>query len=330
MKPTKSSPSWNELRKSLRAYSALLGHSAGLLLESLQGIVKSLLVFPSGKIKQLGIEACIAHGVRPGKFLDGCLADQDSALCISAIQGCATLALTDYIPAIASLLSHDDPEVRVAAASGLLLLGDRGDALEVLRESMDAPAFSEDAATVMVRAVSMTQATELLKALAAQRKETSLLIKTVAGNGDPYYVPWLLREMQKPLVARLAGYAFEAITGADIRRIAPAKAPEGQPSDPTDVPADDSVVIDEQTDLPWPDVAKLNQWWSQNRHRWQAGARFLSGEPLSVAACMEVLKQGNQRQRALASRQLCLLNPGTPVFNIHAPAWSQRQKLSVM
>jgi len=156
------------------------------------------------------------------------------------------------------------------------------------------------------------------------------LIKTVAANGDPYYVPWLLREMQKPSVARLAGYAFEAITGADIRRVARAKAPDGQPSGPTDDPAEHDGAINEQTDLPWPDLAKLNQWWGQNQQRWQAGARYLLGEPLSVAACIETLKQGNQRQRALACRQLCLLNPGTPVFNIYAPAWRQRQKLSAI
>ena len=96
------------------------------------------------------------------------------------------------------------------------------------------------------------------------------------------------------------------------------------------IPLDHSVAIDEQTDLPWPDLARLNQWWGQNQHRWQSDARYLLGKPLSVAACMEVLKQGNQRQRVLASRQLCLLNPGTPVFNIYAPAWSQRQQLSAM
>ncbi len=313
-----------------RFYSALLAAFGRATPASLKGIVRSLLMFPSGTIKQLGIGACIAHGVPPGKFLGSFLADQDAALCICAIQGCATLGLTDYIPAIANLLSHDDTEVRVAAASGLLLLGDRGDALQVLSALVDAPAFTEDVATVMVRAVSMTHATELLKALAARPKGISLLIKTVAANGDPYYALWLLREMQKPLVARLAGYAFEAITGVDIRRVARAKEPAGQSSGPTDDPADHSVAIDEQTDLPWPDLARLNQWWGQNQHRWQSDARYLLGKPLSVAACMEVLKQGNQRQRVLASRQLCLLNPGTPVFNIYAPAWSQRQQLSAM
>ena len=285
-----------------QCYSALLAAFGRVTSESLQGVVRSLLIFPSGKIKRLGIEACIAHGVHPGKFLDSCLADHDAALCICGIQGCATLGLTDYNPAIASLLSHSDAEVRVAAASGLLLLGDRANALRVLSDLVGAAALTEDAATVMVGAVSMTLATELLKALATRPNGISLLIKTVAGNGDPYYVPWLLREMQKPSVARLAGYAFETITGADIRRVARAKAPDGQPSGPTEDPADRTVAIDEQTDLPWPDLANLNQWWRQNQHRLQGGVRVFVG-PATERSCLHGnVEAGNQRQRALASR----------------------------
>jgi uncharacterized protein (TIGR02270 family) len=311
-------------------YSALSAAFGRVTPASLQGIVRTLLVSPSTKIKQLGIEACVSHGVHPGRFLASFLADQDAALCVCAIESCAALGLTEYITAIASLLSHDDTEVRVAAAGGLLLLGDRGDALDVLSGLVEAPAFAEDAALVMVCAVSVTQASELLKELAARAKGISLLIKTVAGNGDPYYVPWLLREMQKPLVARLTGHAFETITGVDIQRVARAKAPDSQPSAPTDDPAVHSVAIDGQTDLQWPDAAKLNQWWGQNQHRWEVGARYLLGQPLSPAACIETLKRGNQRHRALACRLLCLMNPGTPVFNIHAPAWRQKQKLSAM
>ena len=309
-------------------YSALLAAFSRVTRVSLQGIVKSLLIFPSGRIKQLGIEACIAHGVHPGRFLAGCFEDEDTALCIAGVQGCATLGLTDYVPAIAGLLAHHDTEVRVAAAGALLLLGDRNDALRALGELIGTVALTEYAATLMVCAVPMDRATELLKALAARPQGSSLLIQTVAANGDPAYVPWLLREMQKPLVARLAGYAFEAITGADIRRVARAEAPDSGPSRPGD--ESENVDADEQSDLPWPDAPKLTQWWGRNQHRWQAGTRYVLGNPLSTAACVETLKQGNQRQRALACRQLGLLNPGMPVFNIHAPAWWQRQQLLAM
>jgi uncharacterized protein (TIGR02270 family) len=311
-------------------YSALLGAFGRVAPASLQGIVRSLLNSPSGKIKQLGIEACIAHGVHPGKVLASCLAEQDAALCICAIQSCAALGLVDYSPAIARLLSHDKTEVRVAAAGALLLLGDRGNALRVLSELLGAAAFAEDDATLLVCAVSMPRANELLRAFAARPKGMSLLIKAVAGNGDPHYAPWLLSQMRNPSVARLAGYAFEAITGVDIRRVAGAKAPDGQLSVLTDDPADHNIAIDEQTDLPWPDLVKLNQWWGQNQQQWQAGARYLLGHPLSVVACIDTLTHGNQRQRSLACRQLCLLNPGTPLFNVHAPVWRQTLKLSLM
>jgi hypothetical protein len=43
-----------------------------------------------------------------------------------------------------------------------------------------------------------------------------------------------------------------------------------------------------------------------------------------------VLKTGHQRQRILAAHYLCLLNPGTPLFNTSAPAWRQQRLLAQM
>jgi hypothetical protein len=38
----------------------------------------------------------------------------------------------------------------------------------------------------------------------------------------------------------------------------------------------------------------------------------------------------NQRQRILAAHYLCLLDPGTPLFNTSAPAWRQQRWLAKM
>jgi hypothetical protein len=50
----------------------------------------------------------------------------------------------------------------------------------------------------------------------------------------------------------------------------------------------------------------------------------------SRAQSLDVLKNSFQRQRVLAARALCLLEPGTPLFNTGAPAWRQRALLSQM
>jgi hypothetical protein len=52
------------------------------------------------------------------------------------------------------------------------------------------------------------------------------------------------------------------------------------------------------------------------------------GAPVTREHCVHVLKTGYQRQRILAAHYLCLLEPGTPLFNTSAPAWRQQKLLA--
>jgi hypothetical protein len=54
------------------------------------------------------------------------------------------------------------------------------------------------------------------------------------------------------------------------------------------------------------------------------------GQPPSRNHYIEVLKNGYQRQRIAAAYHLCLLNPGTPLFEWRAPAWRQECELTQM
>jgi uncharacterized protein (TIGR02270 family) len=82
--------------------------------------------------------------------------------------------------------------------------------------------------------------------------------------------------------------------------------------------------------LPWPDVERISAWWQANGHRFAPGTRYFMGEPPSAAHCLDVLKNGFQRQRMAAAIYLCLLKPGTPLFNCAAPAWRQQRLLAKM
>jgi len=66
------------------------------------------------------------------------------------------------------------------------------------------------------------------------------------------------------------------------------------------------------------------------RQRFQPGVRYFMGEPPTREHCIDVLKNGYQRQRIAAAEYLCLLNPGTPLFNTAAPAWRQQRLLAKM
>ena len=59
-------------------------------------------------------------------------------------------------------------------------------------------------------------------------------------------------------------------------------------------------------------------------------ATLLHGRAGDWENCVHVLKHGYQRQRILAAHYLCLLRPGTPLFNTSAPAWRQQRLLAQM
>jgi hypothetical protein len=60
------------------------------------------------------------------------------------------------------------------------------------------------------------------------------------------------------------------------------------------------------------------------------GWGYFMGQPVTKEHCIQVLKTGYQRQRILAAQYLCLLEPGTPLFNTAAPAWRQQRLLAAM
>ncbi len=170
-----------------------------------------------------------------------------------------------------------------------------------------------------------------MKLIAADPKELSWLIEGSGIAGDPVYVSWLINHMREDKTARRAGESFSLITGADL---VPLKLDrpqtEGFESGPTDDPDEANVEMDPDEGLPWPDPDKVEKWWAANAHRFHKGTRYFMGAPVTRAHCIDVLKNGCQRQRILAAHYLCLLDPGTPLFNTSAPAWRQQRLLARM
>ncbi len=135
--------------------------------------------------------------------------------------------------------------------------------------------------------------------------------------------------MRDAKLARLAGEAFGTITGLGLVALGlDRKPPENLESIPNDDPGDQSVDMDPDDGLPWPDPAKCAAWWDANKHRFQEGLRYFMGAPPTREHCVKVLRDGYQRQRIAAAQYLCLLNPGTPLFNTSAPAWRQQRWLA--
>jgi uncharacterized protein (TIGR02270 family) len=299
----------------------------------LKGIVPRLLGNGDGFKPMVGLAVCAMHRVDPGPALHR-LAEADVPTTRArALRTFGELGMTDWLPTCVDVARRDaDPEVRFWSAWSAALLGDRSSALDLLIDrGSTGGEHRMRALRLALQAMTRSAAHSALQSLASNSGHLRWLIAGSGLGGDPEYVAWLIRHMSDLKNARVAGEAFALLTGADFpEESLDRPAPENFESGPNDDPDDPNVDTDPDDGLPWPDVAKIEAWWAASSDRFQKGVRYFMGAPVSREHCIEILKNGYQRQRILAAHYLCLLDPGTPLFNTSAPAWRQQKLLATM
>ncbi|QLQ33550.1 MAG: TIGR02270 family protein [Candidatus Thiothrix singaporensis] len=299
--------------------------------QHLKGKVSGLLASGNPWWRRIGVAACAIHRVDPGKPLEAAVQDGDIALCRRALQAAGELGRSDLRDLIARQLKADDPGVRFWAAWALALLGNRHEALQTLQAFLLEPggAYTFQAAQVLARASHGDSVQYLLGILAKQYGNLRLAIQGSGMSGEARYLPWLIQQMQIPALARVAGEAFSLITGVDLAYgDLETDQPENFQAGPTESPLDDTVALDADENLPWPDPALIQAWWRRHEGEFPAGQRYLMGQPLSPQQCNAVLKTGMQRQRQAAALELALMAPQTPLFATCAKASRQRRLLT--
>jgi uncharacterized protein (TIGR02270 family) len=259
------------------------------------------------------------------------IVESSSGLRATAFRASAAIGRTDLADACVAGVEDEDPECRYCAAAAAVLLGNRRRGLEALMRDVaaDGP-FRTAAFSLALQVLSLQAGHQFLQHHPNQPDRTRRVIEGSGLVGDPAYVPWLIGAMSTDTVARLAGEAFATIVG-DLSALGlKGEPPAALDSKPTDDPDDEDVAMNPDDGLPWPDVDKIKEWWAANAGRFQKGVRYFMGAPVTREHCIDVLRNGYQRQRILAAQYLCLLNPGAPLFNTSAPAWRQQRLLATM
>jgi uncharacterized protein (TIGR02270 family) len=300
--------------------------------QHLQGTGAQLLTSPNPLRREVGIAACVMHRVDPGSVLNAAVTDPDPSLRARALRAAGELGRRNLLVACIAVLADEDALCRFQAAGSAALLGDRNKAVETLKDiTLSEGPRRTLALQLVLKLLSPPQANEFLKVLARNAANERLLIRGAGIAGDPYYVPWLIKQMEDLKLARLAGESFSFITGLDLAYLdLERKPPEGVEFGPNDNPEDGNVAMDEDDSLPWPDPAKIQGWWDANKSCFTNGARYFMGAPVTREHCIHILKEGYQRQRIAAALYLCLLEPGTKLFPTSAPAWRQQRWLAKM
>jgi len=300
----------------------------------LRGIVASMLGSPSAFRRLAGTVACSMHRVDPGIISGRRLEDPDPAVRARALRATGELGRQEFVSRLLDWIDDEDPACQFWASWSAVLLGDRNKAHgRLLSDGLcDGPERSR-AFQLALMSMNVNGAHGVLQQLAQDADDAAARRGLILGSGlagDPRYVSWLIGQMKDEKLARLAGEAFSLITGADLTALNLRYARPDLETGPNDNPEDDNVDVDVDGGLTWPDADKIQKWWSANESRFQKGTRYFMGQPVTREHCIEVLKNGYQRQRILAAHYLCLLDPGTPLFNTSAPAWRQQKLLASM
>jgi uncharacterized protein (TIGR02270 family) len=299
----------------------------------LSGIVKSLVASDDAVARLIGITACALHRVDPGVALRRQLADDAPRVRSRVYRTVGELGRSELVSELIAARAEPDAECRFWAAWSSVLLGNRGTMLALLTEIASAAGPHHlKAFRLALQAMDTGAAHQLLRHFAeGAPNQLRWLIQGTGIAGDSIYCPWLIGHMNDPAMARVAGEAFSLITGVDVwdGRL-DREQHEAFEARPDDEPESEDVDIDADEGLPWPDPKKVEAWWAANSREFQPGTRYFMGAPVTTAHCRDVLKRGYQRQRIVAANYLCLLEPGTPLFNTSAPAWRQQRLLAKM
>jgi uncharacterized protein (TIGR02270 family) len=308
------------------AARGLVAGLAWMSFERAQKHIESLVMSPAPPLRRVGLAAAAAHRFNPLHPLQLGLSDLDPGVRSRALRAVGELGLKGLVTTVRKELTNADPKCRFAAAwSAALLTGDPA-AVGALTQMAEAPGpFADRAAALAGRRLPQPAANAWGLQLSKKPRASRRALLVAGAVGDPVVVPWLLDRMAEPILARPAGEAFSMITGADLEYLdLNGKKPEGFEAGPTDDPADPNVELDPDYDLPWPNLRAVAAWWDKNKGNFRRGVRHIAGKPISVESCWEVLKAGYQRQRAAAATELALLKPGTPLFEVRAPAFRQQ------
>lgn len=296
----------------------------------LKGITRSLLDAEGAWPRVLALATCTTHGVLPAATALHWADDAAPALRARALRSLGEAAAAEGLAQCLRRLG--DPDCRYQAARAAALLGERARSREALaRVAAEPGPLQRPALCMLLRLTPVAESRRLMQPLAQQPQQVRLLIHAIGADGNPHFVPWLIKQTADPALARIAAESISLITGLDLDKRDLCRPPPEPPAVQDDeAEAELDPLGHEDDGLPWPDADKIGAWWHAHGSRFQAGTRYFMGEPLSATHCLQVLRTGFQRQRLAAAEHLCLLQPGTPLFNVAAPAWRQARQLDQM
>lgn len=265
----------------------------------------------------IALDVCGLRRVDPKGHLKPLLSHRDPHVAARAMRLAGELGRADLMPDLVRLAETPDPILRFWAAWAAALLGDRRAAPAILG-SLITPATpareARMAAELLPLILDERAARAAIARLMSDRQTERWGIVATGAFGAADTLDWLLRQMNEPLLSRIAGAAFCRITGARLsaESLELAEFPE-DPEDPVVASCPQESFIEAK--LYWPDPEKLARWLAPNRARFVVGTRHLLGIPAwTIQPPIEATATYQLDQRAVAL-DLATRAPDAPLPN---------------
>ena len=289
---------------------ALISALSWIRITSIEQPLRSLARSENPVFRRLAVAVAAAHRIRMGNLYENAAGDANPDVRAIALRAIGETKSRDLEALVQDGVRASDTQSRFWAAWTMALLGDQRAAAVAFDTGNADPVLARTAIEIAMRAGEPGWARSVVRALAKNDASVRQAIVAAGAFGDPAAIPWLLSLMERPSLARVAAEAVAAITGVDL------EAADFKQDPPEDLPDEHS----DDTDLRWPSVQGLRDWWQKDGHRFQTGQRYLAGLPVSDAAAIELLRSGYQRQRYSAAIELAFLRPDAIVFPTGARA----------
>jgi len=271
-----------------------------------------------------------ADPVQYKQYIVNSLNSDNVMLYQNALNSIGLLGLSELKPHLEKAMKSEDDNIRFSASWAATRFGDAL-AMDKLKDFVDHPNFGKRALQLVVLQKDMDNTIEILRELYKQDETKRLSIIGLGYIGKANSIQRLIQVMEIPALARIAGHAFSTITGVDMEQAGLVADQLGViTAGPSEMPEEDSIDLDPDEDLPWPDVEKFKYWWSlsQNQNRFVATERYLAGKPFSKLQLQRILRTGNQQQRIFSANCLGAYDRNKPIFNVFSPVNYQTASLS--
>ncbi|MES9939057.1 MAG: TIGR02270 family protein [Candidatus Thiodiazotropha sp. 6PLUC2] len=294
----------------------------------LQGHVVNWLKSDTPLLRLIGLSACAIQRVDCGAYLIKALDDDEAGVRARALRSIGEIRRQGMDQALREHMHEEDQACRFWSAWSGSMMGDEAATEQLVSFAEADSKFLQPALELLMRRMDNASAVSLLRRLSQNQTVERAVVQASGYFGDSASVPWLIEKMNTQELARLAGEACSQITGLDLAfHDLESEPPEDFQAGPTENPEDEEVDLDQDEDLPWPDIQKLMQWWSVNQAEFPTGVRRLCGKSVKRGQCLQILQDGFQRQRQAAAMELAMFDQQQPLFNTSATAQRQSELL---